>query len=393
MEWIKPNTITGSAAEGNKYFRRIDIEDKIWHEISQSNHVLFLAPRRVGKSSIVMYMSNNPKPGFACKYEDIESDTSIQDFYKRLCRMTYEALSFSGKSKSKISTWWNSWNINSLGKDKIDLGKSSIDYRKEFFNILDDLKVKKEKVVLFLDEFPDVIWKISQRHGVSEAETLLADIRTLRQTKEFKDVFVMVLLGSVGLAHIVKKITGRTDKVNDLHKEFLPALKASQTLDFLDHLVKDATMKINDDTRKYIMEKIGHFIPFYIQLIIEECDELLHQDGRTELNKADIDKAYNVLLKKHQFFEDWDSRLSRYFPEKYSYLLEVLSKCAAQGTLTLQEIYDIGFEHRNSPEWKADIDDILVADGYLTENDEQYIFNSPLLRDWWKARHPIMKKS
>ena len=44
-------------------------------------------------------------------------------------------------------------------------------------------------------------------------------------------------------------------------------------------------------------------------------------------------------------------------------------------------------------EWKADIDDILIADGYLYEENQLYAFNSPLLKDWWKARHPLMKKS
>jgi len=81
MNWIRPNTITGPVAQGKKYFRREDIEDKIWHEVSQGNSVLFLAPRRVGKSSIVSYMAENPLEGFIGKYEDIESDASLQDFY------------------------------------------------------------------------------------------------------------------------------------------------------------------------------------------------------------------------------------------------------------------------------------------------------------------------
>ncbi|MBL0080063.1 MAG: hypothetical protein IPP53_13455 [Bacteroidetes bacterium] len=71
--------------------------------------------------------------------------------------------------------------------------------------MLGNLKDHQEKVVLFLDEFPDVIWNINNQHGAQEAETLLNDVRTLRQTKDFKDVFIIVLLGSVGLNHIVKK--------------------------------------------------------------------------------------------------------------------------------------------------------------------------------------------
>jgi len=99
------------------------------------------------------------------------------------------------------------------------------------------------------------------------------------------------------------------------------------------------------------------------------------------------------LLKKHQYFEDWDSRLSKYFPHNYAYLSEVLSVCADKDKLTIQEIYDIAVAHKNETEWKADLDDILIADGYISDEDDQYQFNSPFLKDWWKSRHPIIKRS
>ncbi len=394
MKWVRPNTVTGSAAEGLKYFRREDVEEKLWQEITKHNHVLFLAPRRVGKSSIVKFMSKNNLKYFAGKYEDIESDSSVQDFYKRLCKMTHDALLSYGKNKSWLSKWLKRWTITAVGMDKVDIGRVALDYRKEFFDLLEDLQIQKEKVVLFLDEFPDVVWKIYNRHGSHDAETLLNDIRTLRQTKKFSDVFIMVLLGSVGLSHIVKKITGRLDKVNDLHKEYLYALEPDKAKEFLNYLIVDATMQIDDENKDYLLKKIGHFIPYYIQLMIEGCDDILYRTIRQNLTKEDIDKVYHILLKQHEHFSDWDSRLSKYFPEKYVYLSEVLSKCASQERLSLQEIYDIAVTHKNEQEWKADIDDILLADGYIFEDEDRFFsFNSPLLKDWWKSRHPIMKKS
>ncbi len=392
MEWIKPNTITGSAAEGIKYFRREDLEEKLWNEISKNNHVLFLAPRRVGKSSIVIYMANNSMPSFSCKFENIQTDKSIQEFYKRMCDMIYAALSAKAKGKSSIKNWWDKWTITSASKDGIGIAKVEIDYRDKFFEMLKDLKEQDEKVVLFLDEFPDVVWNIYKVSGINDAQSFLDDVRSIRQTKEFKAVFIMVLLGSVGLSHIVKKVTGRTDKVNDLHHEYLQALKPQNAMDFLDYLVKDATIQIDIEIRKYLLQKIGHHIPYYIQVILEECDDLLYDEERPKLTIADIDKAYKQLLKKNEKFNDWDSRLSRYFSEKYPYLLEILSMCADKGELDLQEMYNIAVLHKNTQEWKADIDDILIADGYIFEDEGKYSFNSPLLRDWWKSRHPNMKK-
>lgn len=393
MNWISPNTITGNLARGKNYFERGDIQSNIWHEIEKGNYVLFIAPRRVGKSSIVSYMADNPLNGFICKYEDIESDDSIQDFYKRLCRLIKEAVTMQGKSRGWLIEWWNSWTLKKIGTDNIELGKADLDYKEVFDILLSNLKDKNEKVVLFLDEFPDVIWNIYQTKGENEATLLLSYVRTLSHNDEFKNTFVLVLLGSVGLAHIVKKITGRTHKINETHKEYLPALSYDQSLSFIDFLIRDATMKIDSRIKNYLLEKVGYYIPYYIQLLIEECDDLLKAESRPGLTTEDIDQAYNSLMKKNQFFEDWDSRLSKYFPEKINFLNAVLSQCANKNLLSIQEIYDIAIEYNNNLEWKADIDDILIADGYLNEADQEFRFNSPLLKDWWKSRHPILKKS
>ncbi|MBK9993627.1 MAG: hypothetical protein IPP01_06470 [Saprospiraceae bacterium] len=144
--------------------------------------------------------------------------------------------------------------------------------------------------------------------------------------------------------------------------------------------------------KEFLLNKIGNYIPYYIQLLIEECDEILYNENRPELTKKDVVQGYNNLLKKNVKFEDWDSRLSEYFNEIYPFLHNVLSKCADQNKITKQEIYDIAVKHKMELQWKASIDDILIADGYIHEVQSSFYFVSPLLRDWWKSRHPIMKR-
>ena len=160
---------------------------------------------------------------------------------------------------------------------------------------------------------------------------------------------------------------------------------------FITHLVEKASMQLSPMVRKYLLKKIGHHIPIYIQLLIEECDEILYTKGQVELNNDDIDLAYKVLLKKHQHFIDWDERLKNYYKEKYTFLLSILNHAAHKDGISIQEVYNIAVKHQYENSFKADLDDILVADGYLFENDQMYFFNSPLLKDWWKSRHPIFE--
>jgi uncharacterized protein len=391
MSWIKPNTITGPTAEGSKYFKREDKENKIWRKILTNHHILFLAPRRVGKSSIVINMTKNPREGFACLYENIASEGSLQDFYRRLYEMTVSSLNAYQKTKNKVFSWLKSIKITSVSADGVvTISSSTFDYREEFIKLLNSIPTGEVKVVLFLDEFPDVVLKVFKNKGIEEAEKLLADIRNFDR-EEFKRVFMMVLLGSVGLNHVIKQITGRTDKVNNLHKEYLQALSSTEVSEFIRFLCDGATMQIDKEANAYFIQKTGHHIPFYLQLIIEECDEILENNNTPNLSREVIDLACMQLISKNEHFSDWDSRLSQYFPAKYAFLLAVLTNCAHNGTISLQEIANISKKHKNVSEWKADIDDVLIADGYLFEKENAYSFNSPLLRDWWKNRHPNIK--
>lgn len=392
MAWKTLNTVTGPVAEGKKYFRREYYEEKLWTEIKKGNHILLLAPRRLGKSSIVKYMERNSHKFYVCVYANIQSDNSISEFYKRMCSMIAAGLSRSDKTKHLIIGWKKNWKITSITFEGIEVGSSDVDFRAMFFEMLEDVIRLEEKVVLFLDEFPDVVSKIAQHYSNKEAENLLDDIRRLRHEKKFKDNFILVLLGSVGLNHIVKKITGRSDKVNDLHRLYLKPLDPSELDDFLHHLTVGASMILSEEVVDYIKCKILHLIPFYLQILLEASDDILRRDGRSDLTTNDVDIAYSTLIKQQDNFKDWDERLNEYFPDKYKYLEQLLTKCSHQNEITIQEIYNLSIPLGMEDSYKADLDDILIADGYLSEGDNGFYFNSPLLRDWWKKRHPLINK-
>ncbi|MGB1248746.1 MAG: hypothetical protein ACPG4Z_07655, partial [Chitinophagales bacterium] len=79
-KWKSPRTIIGSVAEGSNYYIRKATEEKLWLEIKKGNHIRLSAPRRVGKSSVMKHIATNPEGGFICKYENIESDSTSQEF-------------------------------------------------------------------------------------------------------------------------------------------------------------------------------------------------------------------------------------------------------------------------------------------------------------------------
>jgi uncharacterized protein len=399
--WKHPRTITGSVADGARYFRREAVESKLWREIEKGNHILFSAPRRVGKSSVMRYIANHPKEGYTCIYDNISTDQTPEEFYKRILEM----LVLQSSKLTKLQEWWNDgWGkikVSELSIDGLKFGEGQRNYKQALLEALTKVKDCGSKVVLFLDEFPDVIKNISenQKEGPDAAVEVLHTLRSIRHNEHFKANFVLVLAGSVGLAHVVKSID-RPAVINDLHEQNLSALnrnvpegKSESEADrFVAHLMDGATMQIDVECRNHLLGKLGHAIPFYIQLLVEKCDDLLYEEERTQLSVPDIDRAWIRVLEDHKNLGDADERLRDYFPKDYPYFVKVLTHCAHERSITVQEAYDMGLEFGIGTEYKGKIDDVLVKDGYLQQEGLNFQFVSPLLQEWWTNRHPKITK-
>jgi predicted AAA+ superfamily ATPase len=97
--WKFSHTITGDAATGERYFRREHINDEFWREVEKGNHILFVAPRRVGKTSIMKDLADNPKGGYNCIYQNIEGVKTRNEFYRRLFEIIMQCIERSKTQK------------------------------------------------------------------------------------------------------------------------------------------------------------------------------------------------------------------------------------------------------------------------------------------------------
>lgn len=239
-------------------------------------------------------MAANPKNEFICIYQNIQSDASVEEFYKRLIELIGNRLNKINKYHIAITRWVSRKSIKSISERGVEFDTESEDLKHVLFDMIKDVSENGDKVVMFLDEFPDVVGKVFRNYGRQEAEKLLDVIREMRQSEEFKKVFVLVLLGSVGLNHIVNRVTGRTDKINDLHREYLDVLHEDDAIALIDHLTVGATMKLSPEVKVYITKRMGHNIPYFIQLMIEECDRILFKERRPVLTEKMLTKLMKV---------------------------------------------------------------------------------------------------
>ncbi len=383
------NTIIGSAAEGGNYFSRSAVEKKILRNLGKGAFVHFTAPRRVGKTSILKELANQEHKDLICIYEDIESDKNSTEFYKRLIGLIETAINKRVRISRKFWKYIESKKLTGVSIEGINLEHSEINHKNIFLALVDAIHEKEIKIVLFLDEFPDVINNIINNEDKKTALDVLHTLRSIRQTDKFNSSFGLVLSGSIGLTHVVRSI-GRPKLINDLAVVKLDPLTDKQLSEFIDFLTEGATLIVSPKSRDHIKEKLKQLIPYYVQLIIEGGDELTDEEDRIEMTIEDIDAVYHQLTQDTDKFIDWVDRIKGYYQTTYSFMKEVLTQTAHKKGISIQEILNIATEYKVE-EYEDLITQVLIKDGYLYKVESgKYAFASPLLRDWW-ANHYDLK--
>lgn len=78
----------GKPARGEKFFQRPEIRSKLKEAILDGSNILISAPRRVGKTSILMDLYDNPIDDYIIVYVDTEALDNEEDFledYSKNC--------------------------------------------------------------------------------------------------------------------------------------------------------------------------------------------------------------------------------------------------------------------------------------------------------------------
>ena len=387
-KWIDPNTIIGSPAQGSHYLHRQEIEDEFWKNIKKGSHLLFVAPRRVGKTSVMQYQEANPMPGNVCLYENIESVKSKNELFKRLFEMVLKCANNSGKVTSWIKGVVSKYSITDISvSGAIKIGRKDIDFSVEFWALLDSFKKEmKDTIVLFLDEFPEVINKLVKAGKTEEAGDILHSLRELRHDKSFKH-FKMVIAGSIGLHYLVKRVD-RPKLINDIAPQHIPPLTQPEAVELIAQLTHGATVQYNAVQTELVLKKVVHYLPYHLQLMLDEINRLAKAEGKPDVTEKIVDTAFKNIVKVNKNFEDWMIRLKDTYLGDYKFINEVLCECARNNQLAIQQIMDIAAKHNLDNDFINLLDD-LCADGYLSEDDDRiYRFISPFLQQYWIRKNP-----
>ncbi|MDR3219987.1 MAG: AAA-like domain-containing protein [Dysgonamonadaceae bacterium] len=387
--WKAPNIIIGPVADKDSYYNRSDIEEDIFNKLKNGS-VLLVAPRRVGKTSVMQYIAKQPTENYKLIFEDIEGIKSADEFFERIYTLLLNCLDKMDKAKKWFINFMKKHSIIKISRDGIAFKTKPDDFLKEVEILLKEINEKQaiENIVLLLDELPEVLFKINKTDNAG-AVSILENLRHWRQQPEMNKKVKFVLAGSVGIHYVVEKIKTRTSDLNDLQHVECKPLSNNEAHKYIDWATQNATVIYNSEQKQYLLDKVQYFVPYSINILLNEISIQAQKVNNPKITTQSIDSAFNTVVKNNDHFKDWKERLQNYMPKAdFDFVNEILIHTAHKERITVQEIYDKAVKHSKTADYMDFITD-LEKDGYITEVDTQYRFMSPFLSAFWKRNNPI----
>ena len=317
---------TGNPVRGEDFFKRENIIAQAWNYLNAGSHILIAAPRRVGKTSLMRYLEDFPKPAFSLIYLITESVNNENEFYRRILNRIVKT-DFVKKSQ-KILNFLEQHkpSIKKIGVDGIEFGvRDEHNYFDMLGSILKSRNPEANKLIIMVDEFPETLENIIEDEGDSAGRHFLRSNREIRQDTEITDNIQFIYTGSIGLENIVSRLNA-VGSINDLVRLKVPPLTVTEANRMAQMLLENVKFSMTEGVMDYIIHRIEWLIPFYIQLILQELGNISREKDIDVLEETHVDEALTGILDQRNHFEHWHTRLRTTFKGKdYRFVKDILN--------------------------------------------------------------------
>jgi hypothetical protein len=146
-----------------------------------------------------------------------------------------------------------------------------------------------------------------------------------------------------------------------------------------------------------IVRRLGCCIPHHIQMFFTQVYERCIRRERMEFYADEVNDIYETEMlgiRGHAELTHYEERLRIVLgTEIFPLALEMLTETAVAGRLSKESLLELrkGYtlKERTVQDAQEEIIKVLEHDGYIRREGQSYIFESHLLRDWWKKRYGL----
>lgn len=389
----------GSPVSGTNYFPRPEVTSRL-RDALKRDHVSFLAPRRTGKTSVLIHLEESAPSEHPHFRINLETCTTPSEMMAALISALAEEKprwrQALGKVKDSALTALRSVESFSIAGSEIRLGKGS-EWKKPAEIFLDHLVRHDGPITFLLDEFP-ILVDTAAKQDRDECEAMLRWFREWRQRTADSRVRFLVT-GSIGLGNVVRR-HGFADTVNDFDTVDLPPLTDGKALDLIAALAEGEGIPLTRKHGQRIVELTGNAYPYFLQIFVAEIGDALAAKPNSELTPDFLNTVYRdriVAGPRNQYLPHMWDRLEKVLaPAEVRLARAILRGVALQpGGLSSEQITEAA---RSSQPDSSSVEsstlhyvlEVLKHDGYLLQDStppQRTRFFSNLLRDYWTRRH------
>lgn len=364
--------IIGPPTTGSDFFPRDPVIQQLLRAL-KAEHVLFLAPRRTGKTSVLLNLQKHTDA--RAVFLDLEGFDHPKLWIKAMADtlstlqdpIWLQALKQAGDFLPRLKTKYGHI--------------EAADWHEKADDLMADLRTLNQPIWFLLDEFPTMIDRIAKRQDVALAESTLHWLRRTRQQNS-KSPVRFLLTGSIGLDSVLRR-HGIRGPTNDLRREWLKPLGEDEAVAMALRLAGDNGIPLNDALARDYVQRLGPGCwPFFIQLFLAELQEAAPSPEQP----ANLDQIYRAVAysQRNQYANNmWDRLREVFTPVEADLARSILRLVAGSGAGLFGDELRARLPDAQMDDYEY-VRDVLLHDGYLTESDAGRIgFFSYLLRDFW----------
>lgn len=388
--------VVGKPVVGENFFGR-ERELEALDRITRDEHVLLLAPRRVGKTSLLFALSSKvAQEGTAV---GVFVSAAVAKNELQLVRAVLQAIYDTREGKrikpNAIGAWLRRHSRRVKGVkvagSGIDLEtQATPEWQEEADRAFSAIAATERPWLIMIDELPTLVLQLAREDGSgARVRAFMQWFRNLRQLPRGAENLRFVLAGSIGLDNVTRRHR-LTDTINDLRDWRLGPFTPENADRFLAELARSYKLELGDELRRDICDRAEWLIPYHMQLIFSALRDQC--GGQTRPSAKTLDLAIEALLSRKSYFSYWHERLHDAFGAPEDDLArKVLVTCAREPrgatTSALQQSIARSVPNpKDRAEATAWILDVLENDGYLVEESGRRRFRSGLLRRYWVER-------
>ena len=405
----------GKVVTGRWFWDREKDKTLLVEKLDDEAHVLLVAQRRMGKTSLMAEVAKSLAERYICLFVDLQKCQSSSDAIVELSLQIRPYRSLWKKAKgvfgnilAKVADSIDSIQISELSI-KLRSGLSPANWADKGDDILDILAGAEKPVVILLDEVALMVNNMlkDENHNVTREGK--------RQTNEFmswlrknsikhQGKIRFVISGSIGLEPILHQAR-LSATINNFVPLQLKAWDIETATGCIEALANEYGVQLEEGVPQEMAEKLGCCIPHHVQMFFTNIHDLCVKRGKMICSIMDVDEVYkNAMLgvRGHVELTHYEERLEKILPrESCALALDMLTEAAVTGHLSSEAISafrkEYPLEGRDVVEVQKEILWVLEHDGYLEAGAKGYVFVSKLLRDWWKKRYqsfftPVLKR-